>query len=188
MKKTLLLTALLATAGFAQAESVTYNIDPSHTFVTFEVPHFATSTARGRFDKKQGSITIDRAEKTGKAEITIDTTSLSTGIAPFDGHLKSKDFLNVAEFPTAQFVADKFTFDGDKVASVAGTLTLVGKTQPVKLVATNFNCYQSPILKREVCGGDFGTSFQRSTFGITYGLPGIPDNVRLVIQIEAAKQ
>ena len=53
-------------------------------------------------------------------------------------------------------------FDGDKVKSVSGTLTLAGQTQPVTLTASNFNCYQNPMLKREVCGGDFETTLVRS--------------------------
>lgn len=190
MKLHLLAAATLITVtGFAQAQSTSYAIEPTHTFVTFEAKHFGTSTNRGRFDKKEGMISFDRAAKTGKAEITIDTTSINTGVAPFDGHLKSKDFFNATEFPTARFVGDKFSFDAaGKVTAVAGTLTLVGKTQPVTLTASNFNCYDNPMLKREVCGGDFETTIQRSAFGITYGLPGIPDNVRLLIQVEAVKQ
>jgi polyisoprenoid-binding protein YceI len=102
--------------------------------------------------------------------------------------LKSKDFFNAAEFPTAKFVGDKFTFSGDKVTSVEGTLTMRGKTSPVTLTATNFNCYTNPMLKREVCGGDFETTIQRSQWDVSYGLPGIPDSTRLLIQIEAVKQ
>ncbi len=187
-QKTLLATALLAAAGFAHAQSATYHVEPTHTFVTFEAKHFGTSTLRGRFDRKDGSVQIDRAAKTGKAEITIDMNSVSTGVGPLDGHLKSKDFFDTAANPSAKFVADKFVFDGDKVAEVSGALTLAGKTNPVTLKATNFNCYQSPMLKREVCGGDFETTLVRSQYGIVYGLPGIPDNIRLLIQIEAIKQ
>ena len=72
--------------------------------------------------------------------------------------------------PDRRFVADKFSFNGDKVSEVAGTLTLMGKTHPVTLKATNFNCYQNPMLKREVCGGDFETTIQRSLWGVNYGL------------------
>lgn len=188
MTKTLLATALLAATGFAQAQSATYAIDPTHTFVNFEASHFGTSTLRGRFDRKEGSVQFDRAGKTGKAEITIDTTSVSTGVGPLDGHLKSKDFFDAAAHPSAKFVGDKFVFNGDKVSEVSGTLTMMGKTDPVTLKASNFNCYQSPMLKREVCGGDFETTITRSQYGIVYGLPGIPDNIRLLIQIEAIKQ
>ncbi len=188
MKKALLLTALLAAVGAAQAQSATYAIDPTHTQVIFEAKHFGTSTNRGRWDKKEGTVTLDKAAKTGKVELTIDMASISTGIGPFDGHLKGKDFFNAAEFPTAKFVGDKFTFDGDKVTSVAGMLTLLGKTNPVTLTASSFNCYQNPMLKREVCGGDFEATIQRSQWGMGYGLPGIPDSVRLLVQVEAAKQ
>ena len=188
MTKTLLATALLAAAGFAQAQSATYAIDPTHTFVNFEASHFGTSTLRGRFDRKEGTVQFDRAGKTGKAEITIDITSVSTGVGPLDGHLKSKDFFDAAAHPSAKFVGDKFVFNGDKVSEVSGTLTMLGKTNPVTLKASNFNCYQSPMLKREVCGGDFETTITRSQYGIVYGLPGIPDNIRLLVQIEAIKQ
>jgi polyisoprenoid-binding protein YceI len=189
MKLALITAALLSAASLAQAQSATYAIDPTHTTVIFEAKHFGTSTNRGRFDKKEGTISFDKAAKTGRAEISIDTASISTGVGPFDGHLKSKDFFNVAEFPTAKFVGDKFSFDAaGKVTAVAGSLTLMGKTQPVTLSASSFNCYDNPMLKREVCGGDFETTIQRSLFGSTYGLPGIPDNVRLLIQVEAVKQ
>lgn len=179
---------LLAAASLAQAESVTYAVEPMHTYVTFEVRHFATSTNRGRFDKKEGSITLDRAAKTGRADITIDTASISSGLPLFDSHLRGDNFLRVKDFPTAKFVGDKFTFDGDKVSAVTGTLTLLGKTQPITLNATHFNCYDNPMLKREVCGGDFEATLQRSAYGMSYGLPGIPDSVKLVIQIEAVRQ
>ena len=188
MTKTLIAVAALGFASLASAQSATYGVDPTHTAVTFEAKHFGTSTLRGRFDKKEGSITFDKTAKTGKADITIDVGSVSTGVGPLDGHLKSKDFFNAAEFPTARFVGDKFSFDGAKVTSVAGALTLNGKTGPVTLTASNFNCYDNPMLKREVCGGDFETTIQRSQWGVMYGLPGIPDNIRLLIQIEAVKQ
>jgi polyisoprenoid-binding protein YceI len=188
MKKALLLAALLATLGAAQAEPVTYKIDPNHTAVTFEAKHFGTSTLRGRWDKKEGSVTLDKAAKTGKVEFTIDMASITTGSTQFDGHLKSKDFFLVEEFPTAKFVGDKFTFNGDKVASVAGELTLRGVTKPITLTATNFNCYENPMLKREVCGGDFDATILRSQFGITYAAPVTPDAIRLLITVEAVKQ
>ncbi|MEF7615319.1 YceI family protein [Aquincola sp. MAHUQ-54] len=189
MKKTALALAATFVALAAPAHANTYAIDPTHTFVTFEIDHFGTSTNRARFDKKEGSVSFDRAAKTGKVEITIDTTSVNSGTAPFDKHLQSKDILNAAEFPTAKFVADKFSFNGDKVTEVGGSLTLLGKTLPVTLKANKFNCYNSPMLKREVCGGDFETTIARSQFGVNYGLNyGFSDNVRLIVQVEAVKQ
>lgn len=189
MKSLVLAATLAAAAAAAQAQSATYTIDPTHTFVTFEVAHFGTSFNRGRWDKKEGSVQFDRAGKTGKVEITIDMDSISTGVPPFDRHLKSKDFFDVAQFPQAKFVSERFVFNGDKVSEVQGQLTLMGRTQPVTLAARLFNCYQNPIFKREVCGGDFEATIKRSQFGMNYGLPAVaPDEVKLLIQVEAIKQ
>ncbi len=182
------LSALLALTA-TQAQSASYAIDPTHTFVTFEVDHFGTTTNRGRFDKKEGTIEFDRAGKTGRVDITLHTASINTGVAPFEAHLKSKDFFNAAEFPTARFVSERMVFNGDKVAEVVGNLTLLGKTQPVTLKAKLFNCYTSPVLKREVCGGDFETTIDRTQWGMnTYVQAGQRGDVRLVIQVEAIRQ
>jgi polyisoprenoid-binding protein YceI len=191
MRKSLLTLAAMASllAGAAQAEIASYAIDPTHTFATFEISHFGASVNRGRFDKKEGSVQLDRAAKTGKVDITIDTTSINSGTAAFDKHLQSADLFDAAKYPTIKFVSDKFSFNGDKVAEVTGNLTLLGKTQPVTLKANQFSCYQSPMLKREVCGGDFETTIDRSAFGMNYGIAwGFPKDVRLVVQVEAVKQ
>lgn len=191
MRKSLLGLAVATTllSAVAHAETATYAMDPSHTFVSFEIGHFGTSTNRGRFDKKEGTVQLDRAGKTGKVDVTIDTTSINTGFAAFEKHLQSPDLFDAAKYPTIKFVSDKFVFSGDKVTEVTGNLTLLGKTQPVTLKANQFNCYQSPMLKREVCGGDFETTIDRTAFGMNYGIDwGFPKNVRLVIQVEAVKQ
>ncbi|MCA0175633.1 MAG: YceI family protein [Proteobacteria bacterium] len=185
----LLPLALLAVAGAAAAEPVTYKIDPMHTFTHFAVRHFDAATIRGRFDKKDGEVTIDRAAGTGSARISVDVNSLSTGVPQFDKHLLSNDFFDARQYPTMTFEGNQFTFDGDKVASVAGQLTMHGQTQPLTLKATHFGCYQNPMLKREVCGGDFEATIDRTQWGMAYGvLLGQPKQVQLHIQIEAVRQ
>lgn len=192
MKKIFNPLALLALvagfSGLASAQSTTYTIEPTHTFVTWEAKHFGTSTSHGRFDKKSGSIIIDKTAKTGKAEITIEMKSMNTGVAPFDKHLTGEDFFAADKFPEAKFVSTSFKFDGDKVSEVTGNLTMRGKTNPVTLKSTGFGCYENPYVKREVCGGDFETTITRSQYDMKYGLPGIPDNIRLLIQVEGIKQ
>lgn len=181
--------ATLLTGVSTAALANSYAIDPTHTFATFEIGHFGATTNRGRFDRKEGTVTFDRAAKTGSVDISFDTASVNTGTPNFDRHLISADILNAEKFPKARFVSSKFHFNGDKVASVDGNLTLLGKTQPVTLRATQFNCFESPMLKREVCGGDFETTIDRTAFGVDYGVNwGFPKNVRLVLQIEAVKQ
>lgn len=186
----LLLLGVAASMGLpARAEPVRYVVEPHHTFVNFEVMHFRTSTVRARFDRIEGFVVLDRSARTGRAEIDIDTASVSSGIAEFDAHLRNADFLDTTRSPKARFVGTDFSFEGDRVTAVAGNLTLLGKTVPVTLKASNFNCYDSPISKARVCGGDFETTIQRSRWGMNWGIDlGVPDSVRLLIQIEAVQQ
>lgn len=191
MRSTLLpiVAAAALLAGATTAQAASYAFDPAHTYVTFEIGHFGTSTNRGRFDKKEGTVELDRAAKSGKVEITVDTSSINTGFAPFNKHLQSADLFDVEKFPTMKFVANKFSFSGDKVTEVTGNLTLLGKTNPLTLKASNFNCYDNQMLKREVCGGDFVGTLDRTAYGMNYGIDwGFPKEVRLIVQVEAVKQ
>jgi polyisoprenoid-binding protein YceI len=189
MRTFALAATLVAATPLAQAQAATYSIDPTHTFVTFEQLHFGTSTNRGRFSRNSGTVELDKAGKRGKVQLTIDMAGINTGVAPFDKHLQGADFFEVDKHPTATFSADKFAFNGDKVSEVAGTLTMKGQSHPVTLKAVRFNCYDNPMLKREVCGGDFETTIKRSLWGVNWGLQmGVADDTRLVVQVEAVKQ
>jgi polyisoprenoid-binding protein YceI len=188
MTKILVASLLAIAAAAVSAEPVTFAIDPNHTVVTFEITHFGTSTHRGRFKAKEGTVVLDRAAKTGTADITIDATTVSVATPSFEGVLKGERVFNVTQNPVARFVADSFAFEGDKVTSATGTLTIVGKSQPVTLKATRFNCYENSQLKREVCGGDFETTIQRSQFGLGIAPAVAPDDVKLLIQVEGIRQ
>lgn len=186
----LALAAASLFASAAQAAPATYAIDPTHTFATFEIDHFGAATNRARFDKKSGSVQFDKAAKTGKVEIELDMTSVNSGTPAFNKHLQSAEIFDAEKFPTAKFVSDKFVFEGDKLKEVTGQLTMKGKTAPITIKANKFACYESPMLqKREVCGGDFEASIDRTQWGVDYGIPyGFSKQVRLVMQIEAVKQ
>lgn len=173
----------------AAAAPVRHVVEPNHTFVNFEVRHFNTSTVRARFDRVDGFVVVDTEQKRGEADITIDSASVSSGIDAFDKHLRTADFLDVDRHPNARFRGADFRFDGERLVRVDGELTLLGKTLPVSLNATNFNCYDSPIVKARVCGGDFEATIERSRWGMNWGVDrGVPDQVRLLIQIEAIAQ
>jgi polyisoprenoid-binding protein YceI len=180
--------AALLVAGAAQAQPVTYLIDPTHTFVHWEVLHFGTSTVRGRFGGVEGSVKLDRTARRGEISLTLDTTTLDTGIVPFNAKLRSNEFFDVAQHPKAWFVATRFDFDGDRPKSITGELTLRGASHGLTLTATRFNCYENPMLQREVCGGDFEATVRRGEFGMAYGAPLVADRVRLLVQVEAIKQ
>jgi len=188
MRKLLIAASLGAAAAGVAAQPATFAVDPGHTIVTAEALHFNTSTQRIRFQAKEGTVVLDRDAKSGKADITIDLTTVSTASSALEGTLKGERMFNVAKGPTARFVGDTFTFDGNKIASVGGTLTILGKSQPVTLRAIRFNCYENGQLKREVCGGDFGATIQRSQFGLGIAANATPDDIPLLIQVEAIRQ
>lgn len=184
------LLALLA-APPAGAEPAVYRFDPAHTFVHFEVLHFGTSTLRGRFGPIEGFVRLDREARRGELSLRIPTAGVATGLAVFDARLREDDLLASQAHPEAYFVAQRFRFDGDRLAEVRGEFTLRGVSEPLSLVARQFACRtdarRDPARAREVCGGEFEGEFRRGVFGATFGLPLIADLVQLRVQVEAVR-
>ena len=116
--------------------------------------------------------------------------SINTGVAPLNNYFKSTDFFDVANYPTAKFVGDKFGFEGHKVTEVSGTMTVRGESNLGLLKAIDFNCNDHPNLKREVCGGSFETIIKRSLYEVNGNLANRAalDYIKASIQIEAIKQ
>ncbi len=183
------LAALILAAASASAFADTYNIDPSHTYPSFEADHMGgVSVWRGKFTKTNGTVTLDRAAKTGALDITIDANSLDFGFAKMNEHAKSKDMFDVTQFPSATYKSKSIKFKGDQPVAIEGELTLHGVTKPVALTINKFKCIQHPMLKREVCGADASASFNRADFGIDYGVAmGFSPEVKLALQVEAIK-
>jgi polyisoprenoid-binding protein YceI len=180
--------ALCALAGGARADPVLYRFDPTHTFVSFELLHFGTSTLRGRFGPLNGEATLDRTARKGRVQVEIDTSQVSTGVAALDARLKEGDMLAVQSHPRAYLVAERVEFDdAGHVTALRGEFTLRGVSMPLTLTALRFNCYTSPLIRREVCGGDFEGRFNRSAAGITHSLPFVADSVRLLVEVEGIR-
>lgn len=179
--------AALVTPVLAGAQPATYRLDPSHSFVHFEVMHFGTATLRGRFGPLEGVAELDRGARRGEVSLTIPTRIVSTGLPVLDSRLRQPDLLASAEHPDAYFVARQFVFDGDALREVRGEITLRGISRPLALRALSFSCGTHPLLKRDWCGGDFETELRRSDFGMSFGLPLVADRVRLQVQVEAIR-
>lgn len=187
MKKILFVSVLAAAAAAASAAQ--YEIDPFHTNARFEIDHFGTSSNVGGIYEVSGKVEFDAAKKTGSVETVMPLANLQSSSAAFTKHLKSADLFNAEKYPEIRFVSDKFVFNGKKVAAVQGKLTMLGKTLPVTLKATKFNCYVNPMKKTEVCGGDFTALIDRTQWGMDYLVSaGMTKNVKLNIQIEAVKK
>ncbi|MFX1761213.1 YceI family protein [Paraburkholderia sp. A1RI-2L] len=191
MKTTLFAAAALAAAIAtpAFATPTTYNLDPSHTFPSFEADHFGgVSVWRGKFTKSSGTVVLDRAAKTGTVDVTIDASSIETGNPALDKHVSSAEMLDAAKYPTAVYKGTSVKFDGDKPVEVIGTFTLHGVTKPLNLKIDSFKCFQNPMLKREVCGADASAEFDRADYGVSYGKAyGFKMATTLQIQVEGIK-
>lgn len=166
----------------------TYNIDPGHTYPSFEADHLGLSFWRGKFTKTTGKVVLDRGSSTGGSiEITIDASSIDFGHAKMNENARGKDMFNVEQFPTVTYKSRALKFEGEKLVAVEGDMTLLGATKPMSLKVTHFKCMMHPMLKREVCGVDASARFDRSDYGLSYGVPRFSPEVKLQIQAEAVR-
>jgi polyisoprenoid-binding protein YceI len=189
MKISLCLISSLLVAGTAVSAPVTYQVDPAHTYPSFEADHFnGLSIWRGKMDHTQGTIVLDREAKSGTVDITVDASSIDFGHPKLNEHAKSPELFDVAKYPTITYKGTIASFKGDAPSEVDGQLTMHGVTKPLKLTLNQFKCMQNPMLKKEVCGADASATLDRSAFGVDYGSKyGFKQEVKLQIQVEAIR-
>lgn len=182
---------ILLLAGFpfpALAAPEKYVIDPAHTFPRFEYSHFGYSTQSHRFEKAEGSIVLDREARAGSVEVVIDANSINAGSARFNEHIRSGDFFDVEKYPSITFKSSELQFDGDKLTTVTGNLTLKGVTRALALTVTSFHCMPHPIRQKDACGANATAKLKRSDFNLGKYVPNVSDEVTLVISVEAVKE
>jgi len=178
------LAAFVATA--AQAAPVTYDIDSTHTYPSFEADHMGISTWRGKFNHSTGSVTMDREAGTGSVDIVVDMKTVDFGLPALDKAAKGKELFEADKYPKAHFKGTLEDFANGAPGKAVGTLEMHGKTNPVTLEIKKFKCIPHPMFKREVCGADVYTTFDRSDFGMDAGKAyGFSMAVDLRIQVEA---
>ncbi len=190
MKIALPATVLAFLAGTALAAPVTYQIDPGHTYPSFEADHMGgLSVWRGKFDTSSGKVVFDKEKGSGTVEITVDTSSIDFGHAKLNEHAKTPDMFDVAKYPTATYKGTLEGFKNGTPTEVKGELTLHGVTKPVTLKIDKFLCKPNPMTKKEVCGADASGTFNRGDFGIKYGDNfGFNLDTKISIQVEAVRQ
>jgi polyisoprenoid-binding protein YceI len=172
----------------------TWNIDPSHSAIAFSVRHMVVSKTRGRFNKWSGQLRFDAANPSASSvEVDIDPASLDTGDTQRDAHLRSADFFDVEQYPTASFRSTKVEVAGEGRYRVTGNLTVHGITQPVLLDVTYEGSGKDP-WGGERAGFSATTTIDRKHFGLewnkaleTGGLL-VGEKVELNLEIEAVKQ
>lgn len=167
----------------ARVPAGTYQVDPSHTQVTWQVNHMGFSMLEGQLGAQSGSITLDPARPAGtKVDVTFAIDDgLSVTAAPFGKHLRSKEFFDVATYPTARFVSTSVVRKGASAATMTGNLTLKGVTKPVTLDVTFVGAGANPMSKKLNVGFVARGTISRSDFGLGYAAPVVSDTVQLRI-------
>jgi polyisoprenoid-binding protein YceI len=168
----------------AHAAPETYLVDEEHTFTHYEIDHVGFSTSRGRFDKSAGKFVLDRAERSGSVDITVDVNSVSTGVPELDKILKGEGFFEADKYPRMTFRSSRMRFDGERLVAVDGDLTIRDVTRPVTLNVSTFRCAVHPTYRRQTCGADASVQIKRLEFGVSRFPKLLADDVKLLIQIE----
>ncbi|WP_191059241.1 YceI family protein [Geminicoccus harenae] len=188
MKKLLLAAVLSLPLGApVLAAPAPWAIDNSHTAITFTVDHLGYSTVHGFFRDFTGELSLDpEAPEVSSVAFTIQADSLDTLFAKRDEHLKSADFLDVAQFPTITFQSTKVEPAGDDSAKVTGDLTIKGVTKPVVLDVKLNKLEPSPMTKADTAGFTVTTVIKRSDFGVSAYVPAVGDELTVRIDTETS--
>lgn len=187
----ILIPAVLASLLAGQAALAapqTYALDPDHTFPRFSYTHMGLSKQILRLNKTTGTVVLDKEAKQAKVDVTMDMKSIDTGSEAFDEHIQAPDLLDTAQYPTARFTSSEVVFEGDKLVSIKGDLTIKGITKPITLTVTSFFNGTHPMLKKDAIGANATTVIKRSDFNAGKFAPAVGDEVTLDIALEAVAE
>ena len=183
-----LLSSCAVNVASAAGTGDVYQIDPAHTYPSFEADHMGISLWRGKFNATSGRMVLDKAAGSGSVDVSIDIGSVDFGLESMREHALGSDFFDVARYPQATYRGKLEAFKDGVPTRVSGELTLHGVTRPVELTINSFKCIPHPMLKRDLCGADASATFDREQFGLSAGKDyGFDMAVRLRIQFEALK-
>ena len=171
-----------------------WEIDSSHSSMYFSVRHLVIARVRGSFARWSGTIQAPDGDfSKATVSVTIDASSIDTGVADRDAHLKSPDFLDVAQHPELRFVAKRVEPRSVGEVDVVGDLTLKGTTREVVLRVEQHGQAKDPwgnvraafTAKTSIDRKDFGLAWNQvlETGGVMVG-----DRVDIEAEIEAVKQ
>jgi polyisoprenoid-binding protein YceI len=178
-------SGLLCASAFAADH---YSLDVVHSIPEFEFKHLGVTTQTGRFDKARGTVVLDRAARSGSVTYEVDTASLNMGFGTESPDSPGYQLFEVVKFPKIIFLSNKLLFNQKgEVIGARGRLTILGVTNPLTIAVNHFTCAVNPLLKKEMCAGEIKATIKRSQFGMVKYIPGISDEIDIIVPIEAYK-
>lgn len=190
LKKTLLAIGLSVLAMSSTAMAADYQIDKQgqHAFVNFKISHLGYSWLYGTFKDFDGQFSFDAATpEASTVNVTLKTASVDTNHAERDKHLRSDDFLNTGEHPTATFNSTSVKSTGEGRADITGDLTLNGVTKPIAINASFIGEGKDPWGGYRA-GFEGTTSIKLADFGIKTNLGPASEEVILTISVEGVRK
>lgn len=173
-------------AALASAAPVSYEIEPNHTYPSFEADHMGVSVWRGKFTKTSGRVLLDKAAGQGSVDLVVMTDSVDFGLPQMNAVARGEQIFDAEKYPYARFQGQLKDFVNGAPTQLVGELSLHGRTRPLSIAIRQFKCLPHPLLKRDWCGADALAHFNREDFGIDAGKAyGFDMAVTLRIQVEA---
>jgi polyisoprenoid-binding protein YceI len=172
-----------------------YNIDPAHSGVHFKVRHLMISSVRGEFAKFSGAVSVDPDNPAAASvEATIDASSISTHEPDRDTHLKSADFLDVANYPNITFKSKRITSTGANSYDVVGDLTIRGTTKEVTLKVEDVSEETKDPWGMMRRGATASAKINRKDFGVVFNIPleaggfVVGDEIQITVDASVVRQ
>lgn len=149
----------------------TWTIDPVHTSASFAVQHMMISKVRGNIRNASGTIIFDKDNPAASSvEVTLPADTIDTKMADRDAHLKSPDFLNVAEYPNITFKSTHIDITGENTGRITGDLTIRDVTKAVVLEVEFIGEVMNPLSQERAVGFIASTSINREDWGLTWNV------------------
>ena len=188
--------ALFAAPAMAHAQLAVpqYIIDPLETHSRFEALFLGLMTVRGKFSRTTGNLIHDPAHTDAQSRVNdaitavIDATTLHANVVNANATnkvLRGPDFFDVEKFPAIEFKSSRFVWESERLTSIDGLLTLLGKARPVKLVVYKSGCVPASATKRARCTADAVLNIKRSDFGMKAWSASVSDDVKIIIELVA---
>jgi polyisoprenoid-binding protein YceI len=170
-----------------------WEIDSSHSGIHFSVRHLVIAKVRGQFTRWSGTVTVPRGDFTqASVDVTVDASSIDTGVADRDAHLKSPDFFDVGAYPELTFKSARFEPHGDARGRLVGTLTIRGISREVVLDVERHGQARDP-WGNDRAAFSARTSIDRKDFGLTWnqalesGGVLVGKKVKILLDLSAVK-
>lgn len=177
-----------------KAVATKWAIDPTHSEVSFKVKHLVISTVTGKFGEFSGSLEQDGEDFEGaKASFSAVISSISTGVADRDAHLKSDDFFNAEAYPEMIFDSTEFKKIDPHNYQLTGDLTIRDITKPITLEVVYGGTVQDPYGNTKA-GFEISGKINRKDFGLKWdavteaGSVVVSNEIKLDLNIQVISQ